>query len=165
MNKYLIAILLLSVLLVSCTPKMAQQGDTVTVEYVTTLADGTPFDKSSDYDIPITFVVGEHKVLTGLETTVLGMKEGEQKEALLRPEEAFGLPIRTKIEMMPLNTFPSGTHLQKGMMLPFTDDQNQNVQGKVVDIANEGVTVDFNHPMAGKSLWLNVTVVKIEKKR
>ena len=162
MNKYFISILLLSVLLVSCSFQTVQEGDTVSVEYVATLADGTLFESSADYDIPITFVIGEGQVLKGLENAVLGMKEGEHKKVLLRPAEAYGFPDRTKIEMMPLETFPSGTHLRKGMVLPYIDDQNQEVFGTVREITAEGVVIDFNHPLVGQSLWFNVTLVKIE---
>ena len=164
MNKFIIGILLLSVLLVSCSFQTVQEGDRVTVEYVATLADGTLFESSSDYDIPITFVVGEGQVLKGLENAVLGMKESEHKKVLLRPEEAYGFPDRTKIEMMPLESFPSGTRLRKGMVLPYKNEQNQEVFGTVREITGEGVVMDFNHLLAGQSLWFNVTVVRVEEK-
>src|SRR3989338_1418850 len=112
MNKWVIGIILLNILLVSCSLQKVQEGDTVTVEYVATLADGRLFESSSDYDIPVTFQVGEHQVLLGLENAVLGMKEGEQKKVLLRQEDAYGFPDKTKMQMMPLDTFPSGTHLK-----------------------------------------------------
>ena len=166
MNKSILGILLLSILLVACSPKTAQLGDTVTVEYVATLPDGTPFDKSTDYDVPITFVIGKHKVLMGMENMVVGMKAGEQKKELLRPDEAYGIYDQTKVQLVPLNNFPSGSHLQKGMALHFTDNvQHKDVPGIITEISNDGVTVDLNHPAAGKSLWFNITVVKIESKK
>jgi|SRR3989338_3507022 len=160
-------LLVISVVLVACSKPLgpaADLGDLVTVEYEATLADGSLFDSSQDYDVPVTFTVGKQEVLPGLETAVIGMHAGEQKKILLTPESAYGMPTPDKIELIPLEEFPNWAQLRIGMNLSAGDMQTgEQIQGKVITITPEGITVDFNHPLAGKSLWLEITVKKIVK--
>ena len=169
MKKIYILLIVLSVLLVACSKPLgpaAEIGNLVTVEYTATLADGSLFDQSKDYDEPVTFTIGNQEVLAGLEKTVIGMHQGEQKKVLLSPEAAYGLSDPQKIELIPLDNFPSGSHLRVGMSLPAKDRATgEEVQGRVINVSNEGILVDFNHPMAGESLWMDVTVKEIVKKK
>ena len=90
--------------------------------------------------------------------------KGEQKKVLLSPETAYGLSNPQKIELIPLDNFPSGSRLRVGMSLPAKDSSNgEQVQGRIMNITEEGVLVDFNHPLAGESLWMDVTVKEIVK--
>ncbi len=165
MKTILVWLVVISVVLVACSKPLgpaADMGDLVTVEYEATLADGSLFDSSQDYDVPVTFTVGKQEVLPGLEAAVIGMHAGEQKKVLLSPESAYGLPNPEKIELIPLEEFPNRAHLRIGMNLSARDTQTgEQIQGKVIAVTPEGITVDFNHPMAGKSLWMEITVKKI----
>lgn len=164
----LLLLLTISLFLLACsTPSgpAAEIGDMVTVEYTATLADGSLFDQSKDYDAPVTFTIGNREVLIGLEKIAIGMHQGEQKKVLLSPETAYGVSDPQKVELIPLDNFPSGSHLRVGMSLPAKDSSSgEQVQGMIINITSEGVLIDFNHPMAGKSLWMDVTVKEIVKR-
>ena len=167
MKKAIILLIVLSLFLLACSKPIgpaAEIRDLVTVEYTATLADGSLFDQSKDYDKPVSFTIGNQEVLIGLEKTVIGMHKGEQKKVLLSPETAYGLSNPQKIELIPLDNFPSGSRLRVGMSLPAKDSSNgEQVQGRIMNITEEGVLVDFNHPLAGESLWMDVTVKEIVK--
>ena len=156
MKKAIILLIVLSLFLLACSKPIgpaAEIGDLVTVEYTATLADGSLFDQSKDYD-----------KLYNFEKNELGMHKGEQKKVLLSPETAYGLSNPQKIELIPLDNFPSGSRLRVGMSLPAKDSSNgEQVQGRIMNITEEGVLVDFNHPMAGESLWMDVKVKNIVK--
>ena len=169
MKKRCLLLIVLSLLLVACSQSLgpaAEIGDKVTIEYKATLADGSLFDQSKDYEVPVTFTIGNREVLIGIERTVIGMHQGEQKKVLLSPEAAYGLSDPQKMELIPLDNFPNGSHLREGMSLPAKDRATaEEVQGRVINVSNEGILVDFNHPLAGESLWMEVTVKEIVKKK
>ncbi len=152
-----------------------KNGDHVWVDYVGTLNDGTLFDTSIEsvarehnaYQegrgyAPIDFVVGEHKVIPGFEQGVLGMKVGETKKIVLTPEQAYGYPDPKMIIALPKEQLSAqlggDVSIKKGMILI----TNQNMQGIITDVNETDVVVDFNNPLAGKTLNFEVTLVKKE---
>lgn len=167
MKKACIPLIVLSLILLACSKPLAptaEIGDLVTVEYKATLADGSLFDQSKDYDDPITFTIGNREVLTGLERTVIGMHAGEQKKVLLSPEAAYGLLDPDKIEIIPLEEFPNWSKVRIGMNLPAKDrSTGEGVEGTIINVTPEGIVVDFNHPLAGESLWMDITVKEVVK--
>ncbi len=167
MKKARILLIVLSVFLLSCSKPLgpvAEIGDLVTIEYESRYANGSLFDRSADYDVPITFTIGTKEVFPGIERAVMGMRPGERKEVLLSPEAAYGLPDSEKIELIPLEDFPNWSKIRVGMTLPARDrTTGEEVSGKIINVTPEGIMVDFNHPLAGESLWMDVTVKKIVK--
>ncbi len=171
-----------AVLLLGCTGitggfimEEVKDGDHVWVDYVGTLEDGTLFDTSIEsvakqYNAyqegrgyaPIDFVVGEHKVIPGFEEGVKGMKTGETKKIILSPEQAYGYPNPELIIKLPkeqlIAQFEDNTTIKEGMVLI----TNQNMQGIITKVTDEEVEVDFNNPLAGKTLHFEVTLVKKE---
>jgi len=91
------------------------------------------------------------------------MKPGEKKDILLSPEAAYGWSDPEKIELIPLEEFPTWSRIRLGMLLPATSPEGETVEGRVVDVSPEGITVDFNHPLADESLWLDITVKEVVK--
>lgn len=143
---------------------VAEIGDRVTVEYEATFANGSLYEKSSDYDMPVTFNIGNREVLVGLEKAVLGMHEDESIHILLSPEAAYGLHDPEQVELIPLEEFPNMSRLRVGMVLAATSrETGESVEGKIINVTSEGIVVDFNHPMAGESLWMDITMKKIVK--
>lgn len=155
----------LSLLLLACSQgPVAEIGDKVTVEYEAILANGSLYEKSSDYDIPVTFTIGNHEVLVGLEKAVLGMHEEESIHILLSPEAAYGLYDPEKVELIPLEEFPNWSKVRLGMILPAKNrETGESIEGKIINATPEGIVIDFNHPMAGESLWVDITVKEIVK--
>ncbi len=164
--KKIFFLLITALILTSCAQKpVAEFGDTITIEYKATLADGSKFDDSQDYDIPTTFTIGNREVLVGLERAVLEMHEGEQKKVLLSPEAAYGLNAPEKIELIPLEEFPNLSRVRIGMILPARDRvTGEEVEGRIINVTPEGIIVDFNHPLAGQAIWMDITLLKIERK-
>lgn len=167
MKKTLLLVLATTLFLFACSQPSgpaADIGDLVTIEYEATFADGSLFDRSADYDEPVTFTIGNKEVLIGLERTVIGMRKGETKKVLLAPEAAYGLDNPDKIELILLEEFPEGSHLRVGMNLPARDrSTGESVEGKIINVTSEGVLVDFNDPLAGESLWMEITVKEVVK--
>lgn len=161
--------MVITVFLVACstpTGPAAEIGDLVTIEYESRYANGSLFDSSADYDVPVTFTIGSREVFPGIERTVIGMHQGERKEVLLSPETAYGLPDPDKIDLIPLEDFPNWSKVRIGMILPAKDrSTGEPVQGRIINLTSEGVLVDFNHPLAGESLWMDITVKEIVKKK
>ncbi|HLC70406.1 MAG TPA: FKBP-type peptidyl-prolyl cis-trans isomerase [Candidatus Nanoarchaeia archaeon] len=155
----------LSLILLACSAgPVAEIGDRVTVEYEATFANGSLYEKSSDYDMPVTFNIGNREVLVGLEKAVLGMHEDESIHILLSPEAAYGLHDPEQVELIPLEEFPNMSRLRVGMVLAATSrETGESVEGKIINVTSEGIVVDFNHPMAGESLWMDITMKKIVK--
>jgi len=167
MKKFCTLLIVLSLFLLSCSKPLgpaAEIGDLVTIEYESRYANGSLFDRSAEYDVPITFTIGNKEVFPGIERAVMGMRPGERKEVLLSPEAAYGLHDPERVELIPLEDFPNWSKIRVGMNLPAKDRRTgEEVQGRIINVNQEGVLVDFNHPLAGESLWMEVTVKKMVK--
>lgn len=158
-------------------------GDKITVWYVWTLDDGTVFDTNdkdaakaknvynADYDKcdgadqtqckykPLEFTVGAGQMIPGFEKAVIEMKKGEKKTIALSPEDAYGQPQQELIQTVPSDVFSgSGIAPEVGQTYNFGF-----APGKIVDIKEKTITIDFNPPLAGKKLNFEITVVDITK--
>ena len=138
-------------------------GDTVSVDYKGTLEDGTVFDKSEGRG-PLEFVAGIGKMIKGFDDAVLGMAEGEEKTVTLPPEKAYGMPDERRVAEWPKSNFPEPDKLVVGQPVPATTSDGTPVEGIIKEIKDDTVLVDFNHPLAGKTLTFWIKVVKIQKK-
>ena len=126
------------------------EGDTVKLEYTGTFEDGTVFDSSEKHGRPLEFKVGTGQVIKGFENAVKGMEIGEEKKIKLQPSEAYGEFSNDLIKEVPKNKIPAGHELEKDMMLLVKRDDGSQVISRIKDISENTVTVDMNHPLAGK---------------
>ena len=142
-------------------------GNYVSVEYEGTFDDGEVFDSSAKHGgDPMAFSVGGHQVIEGFEKAVLGKKIGEEIKIRLLPAEAYGEYDSNAMQKVPKAQFGDITALSIGMMLQLqsTHEDHQHTQIAVIKkIGEEEITLDFNHPMAGKILNFKMNVVKIEE--
>lgn len=140
-----------------CTGSALQvnQGDTVTVHYTGTLENGTVFD-SSEGRTPLEFEAGAGKMIAGFDKAVIGMKLNEEKTVTLTPEEAYGSYDPRNIVTVPLGNAPQGVKAGDTLVAG-----GQLV--KVIEVRNDTVILDANHPLAGKTLVFTIKVVRIEK--
>ena len=136
----------------------AQEGSNVEVHYTGTLEDESVFDTSKERG-PLPFKVGEGKVIPGFEQAVVGMEEGETKNVSLAPDEAYGDHQEQLIMQVEKNEIPEG--IEVGSVLQ-ADMQGQPVYFTVTEIGDEKVTVDGNHPLAGKKLNFEIELVKTD---
>ena len=140
----------------------AQEGDTVTITFQGLLDDGSVFDASDEIE-PLSFVLGENEVLPGLELAVVGMEVGGQKTVTVPPEQGYGIHQQRLIEVVDIDALPKGLTLAVGGKLEVTAEDGAVFQMEIVTRDERTVTVDANHPLAGRSLILQIEVVSIDR--
>ena len=140
---------------------------TALLVYELTFADnGTQIEKVTE-DKPASFHFGSNQLLPGFEKNLLGKKSGDHFDFVLSPEDAYGPVDPYAIFDIPTDTFEvdgktDEKMLQIGNVIPMTDDQGNKHLGKVIKVLNEAVTLDFNHPLAGKDLRFAGKVVEVK---
>jgi len=138
-----------------------KKGDKIKVEYTGTLNDGTVFDSSEKHGKPLEFEVGAGTVIKGFDEAVVGMELGEEKEITLPPAEAYGDHNPQFLKKMPRSQLPEGQEPKEGMMLIVTAPNGTKLPAKIAEVTAETVTIDLNHPLAGKALNFKIKVVDI----
>ncbi len=141
---------------------MAQvkQGDTVRVNYTGKLQDGTVFDTSYDRH-PMQFTLGQGRLIAGFEKAVLGMNAGEKKRVVVPAEQAYGQPRQENIVEMERKNLPPDVDPKVGQRLELTQENDQTILVTVTDISESSVTLDANHPLAGKALTFDIELLGI----
>jgi peptidylprolyl isomerase len=140
-----------------------EKGNTIKVEYEGKLEDGTIFDSSEKQGQPLQFEAGNGKVVKGFDEAVLGMELNEEKEITLTPENAYGSRKEEMVIKLPRSQFPQDKELKKGMMFIMGTPQGHQLPAVIMDAGENEVTVDMNHPLAGKTLIFKVKVVEINQ--
>ena len=140
--------------------RQAKYGDTVKVHYTGKLEDGTVFDSSIDRD-PLQFTLGEGQVIPGFEQAVVGMNLGESKTVTISMDEAYGPHREEMVVMVERNKFPEHMQLEGGQQLQIRQDDGQIIFVIVADVSESSVTLDANHPLAGKDLTFDIQLIEI----
>lgn len=140
---------------------MAKDGDTVKIEYTGTFDDGSVFDSSEKHGKPLEFTLGSGQVIKGFENAVRDMKKGEEKNINLKPEEAYGYPKPELMQKVPRNQLPKEQEPKKGMMLAVKLPNGYQMPARISDVTNTDVTIDLNHPLAGKTLNFKIKMADI----
>jgi peptidylprolyl isomerase len=138
----------------------AREGDKVKINYTGSLEDGTVFSSSPEED-PLEFTIGQKKLLPSFENAVIGMNEGETKSVSIPPEDAFGIPKEDLIFDVQRTKLPPDIDLKLGGVLRVGSDTGKNFDVAITNIDDETVTLDGNHPLAGKVLNLEIQLVEI----
>ena len=141
----------------------AKKGDKVSLEYTGTLDDGTVFDSSDKHKTPLEFEVGSGQVIPGFDKAVTGMKKGEEKKFTLQPSEAYGERKPELTHVVPRSQLPKDHEPKKGMMLAVATPDGRQIPATITEVKGGNVTLDMNHPLAGKALTFNIKVVGISK--
>ncbi|MDP2215668.1 MAG: peptidylprolyl isomerase [Methanolobus sp.] len=131
----------------------------IKIDYTGTLDDGSVFDCSDERE-PLQFTVGAGQVITGFEEAVRGMEEGQEKEFRIEPSEAYGEYDEALTQQIPRTVIRSDMEIQEGMMLLVKTHDGQEIPAKVAEVGDEQVTLDMNHPLAGKALNFNIKVIE-----
>lgn len=136
------------------------QGAQVTLHFAIKMADGSQVDSTFD-GAPATFSVGDGSLLPGFEAVLMGLEAGDEREFELAPEQAFGQRNPNNLQKMPRSSFADDIELEEGLMLSFADAQKAELPGVVAEIGDEQVVVDFNHPLAGRTLIFDVRIIAV----
>jgi len=139
-----------------------ENGNTVSVHYRGTLNDGTEFDSSHGRGEPLSFQVGSGQMISGFDDALPGMAIGETKNITLTPDQAYGESNPEAITDVPKTSFPTDFDFQVDSMVHGQNDMGQPVVGTINEVKDEAVTIDFNHPMAGKDLNFEIELVSID---
>ena len=140
-----------------------KKGDKIKVEYTGTFDDGMVFDSSQhgDHSHPLEFEVGSKQVIKGFDDAVVGTELNEEKTIKLNPENAYGKRDEGKIMRIPRSKLPAEQEPKVGMILGMQTQDGRTVHVKISKVDESEVTVDLNHPLAGKNLNFKVKIVQI----
>ena len=138
----------------------AKAGDTVRIHYTGRLEDQSLFDSSADRD-PLEFKIGESDVIRGLQEGVVGMAPGQKKSIVLSPEEAFGQIHAELIVDVETNRLPKNITPTIGAELQLKRQDGQSINVRISNATDETVTLDANHPLAGRTLFFEIELVEI----
>ncbi len=142
-------------------PLTISDGKIISMEYTLTLEDKQVIDTNVGKD-PLTFTQGSHQIIPGLETALNGMKTGETKQVTVDPEHAYGNVNPQAIQEVPIDKIPpQGRKI--GMQLRGQDDQGRVHISRVKEVKEQVVVLDFNHPLAGKTLYFDVKILDIQE--
>ena len=137
----------------------AKSGDTVRVHYTGRLEDGTVFDSSEGRE-PLEFVLGARQVIPGFEDAVDGLNPGDERTVTIPPDQAYG-PRREEMTLVvDRDQFPEEVQPEVGQQLQMSQD-GQVAIVTVTEVSDREVTLDANHPLAGKDLTFDVQLVEI----
>ena len=138
----------------------AKSGDTVKVKYTGKLDDGTVFDSSIDRD-PLEFTIGENMIIPGFEAAVIGMNIGETKTINIPPEEAYGPYFDEMVMEANREEFPADMKPEIGLKIQIHHEDGGSIIASITKIVEDIITLDANHPMAGKALNFDIELVGI----
>lgn len=138
----------------------AKLGDTVKIHFTGKLQDETIIETSKSGD-PLEFKIGEGNVISGLEQGVIGMAAGDKKTIAVSPEDGFGQPQKDLVVDLNKSEFPEDVEFEVGTYLNIESSDGKEFKAKVVEIKEETVTLDANHPLAGATINYDVELIEI----
>lgn len=138
----------------------AQQGSIVKVHYTGSLSDGEVFDSSEGAE-PLEFQIGSGQVIPGFELAITGMAEGESKKFTIPSQEAYGEREESMMVTFPLSNLPEGFEPEIGAQIDLEDEDGNQIPAMIIDVDDEKIMLDANHPLAGEDLTFEITVVSI----
>lgn len=136
-------------------------GTRVTLHFSLALTDGTVVDSNFDGE-PAVFDVGDGSLLAGYEEALFGLSVGDEIRVEMSPEQGFGQHNPSNVQVFKRDDFELDMDLETGLVLSFADAGGGELPGVVVDFDDEEVTVDFNHPLAGRQLVFRALVKAVE---
>ena len=138
----------------------AKQGDTVKVHYTGKLEDGLVFDSSANRE-PLEFTLGEGQIIPGFEEGVVGLGPGDSTTVTVPPEKGYGAYRDDLVMAVERAQLPEDMDPQVGQRLQSQQDDGQTIVFTVTETAEESITLDANHPLAGKDLVFEIELVEI----
>lgn len=139
-----------------------KDGEFVVIEYTGTLEDGTVFDSSEKHGKPLEFKIGGKQVIPGFENAIKTMKKGEEKSIKLKSSEAYGDPNPQLIKEIPRKQIPDQEKIQVGMVMIISLPNGMQIPARITDVKEEMITIDLNHPLAGKTLLFKIKLLDVK---
>lgn len=147
----------------------AKQGDTVRVHYTGRLTTGEVFDSSECSDdacdcsegSPLEFTIGSQQVIPGFEAGILGLAPGEAKTVTIPVDQAYGPHNPDMVAVVPRDQVPPHIEVALGSQLELTQEDGQAFNVVITDVTDTTITLDANHPLAGRELIFDLKLVEI----
>ncbi|MFQ5651935.1 MAG: peptidylprolyl isomerase [bacterium] len=138
----------------------AKRGDRVKVQYTGKLMDGTVFDSNTGQE-PLEFEIGVGDLIPGFENGIVGVEVGETKSILVTPEEGYGERDEEMVWEVSKNTLPDDVEPRVGVRLKSVHDDGMTLHLLITAVSEASVTLDANHPLAGKDLLFDIELLEI----
>jgi len=138
----------------------AKAGDTVQFHYTGTLADGNVFDSSQGRE-PLSFTLGSGQIIAGLDAAIAGMAVGEQKTVTIPADQAYGAHDPQNVQTIPRDQIPADIPVEPGTQLQMQTPDGRAMPVMVAASDAETVTIDANHPLAGRDLTFAVEITAL----
>lgn len=133
----------------------------VSIAYELKLNDGEVIDSASNVD-PLTYLHGASNIIPGLERELAGLKVGDTRMVEVAPGDAYGQVDPDEFQLVPRTLFPETLELEEGMGLRLIDQgTGQPVEAYVAEVHPDTVLLDFNHPLAGETLYFEIEVIQL----
>lgn len=163
MGSAIAALIIVSIIaLVFANPSGAKAGDTVAVYYTGTLDDGTEFDSNIGKD-PLVFVIGQGRVITGMEEAVIGMTPGSTKTVTIPVAKAYGPYRDDLVHVMDRSLLPTDVDLVPGQFYQIRRSDGAIATVKVINVTESSVTLDENHELVDKDLTFTIMLSEISR--
>ncbi|UTA47338.1 peptidylprolyl isomerase [Simiduia sp. 21SJ11W-1] len=140
---------------------IVKEGSRLTLHFAVKLRDGSVIDSNFERS-PAALTVGDGNLLPGFEQCLLGMTAGQRETFVVPPERGFGQANPNNVQVFPRTTFAADMELAEGLVVSFADAQKAELPGVIAAFDEREVTVDFNHPLAGKEVVFDVHIVSVE---
>ena len=137
------------------------EGTRIVLNFSLSLEDASPIDTNFGGEA-VSFVFGDGSLLPGFERRLLGMRPGERRRFQVPPEDAFGQPNANNVQRLPRAGFDAALDLEPGLVCAFADAGGAERPGTIVGLDPDQVTVDFNHPLAGRTILFEVWIHRVE---
>lgn len=136
-------------------------GSQVTMYFTLTLEDGTVAD-ATENDEAFTFVMGDGALIEGLELMLYGLKAGDKQCLSIEPQDAFGFSDVENIHTLPSDSFSSELPTDPGTVIEFETPSGDKVPGTIESVKGDEIVVDFNHPLAGRTIVFDVEILEVK---
>ncbi len=139
--------------------KVIVPNSQVSLHYSITLEDGTVADDTWGDDAPLTFTIGDGTMLPNMEAALMGLDERAEESLILSPEQAFGYPDSENVHRLDLSDFDMAP--EPGQIIGFATPNGEEIPGMVIEVEDDKVMVNFNHPFAGHTLKFDIQILKV----
>ncbi len=143
--------------LMTASPMTVQDGMVVSLDYNLRLDNGELIDSSAQGE-PLMFLQGAGQIIPGLERALYGMAVGDEKDVTVAPADGYGEMDPAGLQFFPASAFPPGMELSVGMALQAQDNSGHVYTVYVEDVRQDGVVLNFNHPLAGETLHFQTRI-------
>lgn len=138
-----------------------EHGHEVVMHFTIKLSDGSVADSTKVSGKPAKFRMGDGNLTENFEACLVGLREGDNREFELPPENAFGEPNPDNIYYVDASKFSAETKPEVGAIIAFTQPDGTDLPGIVRAVEGQSVTIDFNHPLAGQTLTFAVEIISV----